>query len=227
MEDLDIKPTESGPTLSTSIANRLRSQITSGAIPPGEKLRLDDLRASFGVSLSPLREALSRLAAEGFVVVENRSGFRVAPVSESNLMEVTRLRVALETFALRESVQRGNDQWESEVVASLYRLSKLEKLGDRRPRLEDWENAHRDFHQKLISACAMPLLLRFCAVLHDLNDRYRRLFLENAPIDRDVSMEHSSISEAALARDAEKAVELLRQHIERTGAMVAKALPKP
>jgi len=225
MEDLDVK-TDSGPTLSTSIANQLRSQITSGAIPPGEKLRLDDLRNSFGVSLSPMREALSRLAAEGFVVMENRSGFRVAPVSKSNLIEVTRLRVTLETFALRESIERGDDRWESEVVASLYRLSKLEKRGDRRPRLQDWETAHRDFHQKLISACGMPLLLRFCAVLHDLNDRYRRLFLENAPIDRDVSKEHKNIADAALERDSDRAVELMRQHIERTGAMVAKALPK-
>ena len=127
MDVLTIKPESAGQTLASSLANRLKQQITSGSIAPGEKLRLDDLRASFGVSLSPLREALSRLSVEGFVVMEDQRGYRVAPVSRTNLLEVTRLRLELECFALRESIGNGNDQWESEVVAAHYRLMKLHK----------------------------------------------------------------------------------------------------
>jgi GntR family carbon starvation induced transcriptional regulator len=218
------RPETAGQTLATSIAARLRSQITNGLIPPGDKLHLDDLRASFGVSLSPLREALSRLSAEGFVVMEDQRGYRVAPVSENNLREVTKLRSEIESFALRESIRHGDDKWESELVASQYRLGKLEKAEPADGRLVDWEIAHRELHQKLLSACSMPLLLQFCATLHDLSDRYRRLFLEDHPIDRDVSQEHSNIVTATLERREDEACGLLRTHIERTGSNVLVAL---
>lgn len=215
-------------TLATGIATRLRTLIANGDIPPGEKLRLDELRAKFGVSLSPLREALSRLSAEGFVVgLESERGFRVAPVSEHNLQEVTRLRVELECYALRESMRHGDDRWEGELVTRLHHLTKLERgptHAERGGGVEDWEKAHRAFHQSLLSACRMPLLLNFCSTLHDLSDRYRRIFLENHPIDRKVAQEHRSICDATLARRADQACKLLRGHIERTGKLVRNAL---
>lgn len=218
-------PTEgngTGLTLSASVANTLRAQITSGSMPPGEKLHIEDLRASLGVSLSPLREALSRLSAEGFLVMENNRGYRVAPVSEGNLLEVTRLRTMLESFALRESIRLGDDKWESAVVAGLYQLNK--RVGAQNVKLGDWETTHRALHQQLLSACGMPLVLHFCSILHDLNDRYRRLFLEDHPIDRSVTEEHANICTAALERDADRACKLLETHIERTGTNVARTL---
>ncbi|RYY85150.1 MAG: GntR family transcriptional regulator, partial [Comamonadaceae bacterium] len=63
--DLAQAAEQSGQTLSTTIASTLRAAISNGELEPGCKLRLDELRVTFGVSLSPLREALSRLAAEG------------------------------------------------------------------------------------------------------------------------------------------------------------------
>jgi len=226
MENIAVRAEPSSQTLATSIAARLREEITCGRIPPGDKLHIDDLRALYGVSLSPMREALSRLSAEGFVVMENQRGYRVAPISETNLREVTKLRSNIETFALRESISAGNDHWESEVVASHYRLSKIEKAKPAEARLVEWEAAHREVHQKLLSACNMPLLLQFCATLHDLSDRYRRLFLENRPIDRDVAKEHAQIVTATLERRADDACAMLRTHIERTGNNVLKALVK-
>jgi GntR family transcriptional regulator, carbon starvation induced regulator len=226
MENAASRAEPSGQTLATSIAARLREEITSGRIPPGDKLHIDDLRALYGVSLSPMREALSRLSAEGFVVMENQRGYRVAPISQSNLREVTKLRSNIETFALRESISAGDDHWESEIVASHYRLSKIEKSKPAAARLVEWEAAHREVHQKLLSACNMPLLLQFCVTLHDLSDRYRRLFLEDRPIDRDVAKEHSEIVTATLERRADQACALLRTHIERTGKNVLVALTK-
>jgi GntR family carbon starvation induced transcriptional regulator len=226
MEQVALKTVTAGSTLATKIADTLREQITLGQVLPGKKLRLDELRTMFGVSLSPLREALSRLSAEGFIVMENRSGYRVAPVSESNLLEVTRLRLTLESFALAESIRLADMQWESELVAVLYRLEKLGKSELSEAQLEAWEVCHRELHHKLLSACGMPLLLQFLSVLHSLNDRYRRLFLKVNPIDRNIADEHAGICEAALERDSEKACALLRLHIERTGANVASSLPK-
>lgn len=215
---------EEGRTLASGIATRLRTQISTGAMAPGEKLNLDELRQQFGVSLSPLREALSRLNAEGFVVSESQRGYRVAPVSEGNHEEVTRLRSELECLALRESIAHGNDRWEDELVLRLHHLTRIERAARLGERVEAWEQAHRAFHQSLLSACRMPLLLNFCATLHDLSDRYRRLFLEDNPIDRAVEGEHRRICEAATERRADDACRLLRGHIERTGRMVQAAL---
>jgi len=214
----------SAPTLASSIASQLRTRITNGEIAPGEKLRLEELRVTFGVSLSPLREALSRLAAEGFVVVEDQRGYRVMPVSRQNLEEVTVLRCQMEGFALREAIRLGDDHWEGEIVAALYRLNKIEKMQVGDARIEQWEAAHRALHQKLLSACGMPLLLHFCTTLHDLSDRYRRLFFADHAVDRDVRQEHMDICHATVERRADDACRLLRSHVERTGANVLRTL---
>jgi DNA-binding GntR family transcriptional regulator len=223
--DLSQPSEQNGQTLSTSIAGTLRAAISNGELAPGSKLRLDELRVTFGVSLSPLREALSRLAAESFVHMEDQRGYRVAPVSEQNLLEVTKLRSLVEPFALRQSIERGDDRWEGAVVASLYRLNKLDRA-DAPAEQEAWEAAHRELHDRLISACRMPLLLHFSATLHDLSDRYRRLFLTARPLDQAVRREHAAICDAALDRDADRACGMLREHIERTGCNLRLAVVK-
>lgn len=212
-------------TLSGAVADKLRAAILRGEILPGTKLRLEDLRERYDVSLSPLREALSRLAAEGFVMAESQRGFRVAHVSSSNLEEVIRLRCDLEPMALAEAIIKGDDSWEERIVGVFHRLTKIDRADDRHARKEEWEAVHREFHAVLISACAMPLLLQFLQTLNDLLDRYRRLFLERNPFDRDVPSEHKDIVDAVLARDSARAAELLRQHIRRTGANLLKSMP--
>jgi DNA-binding GntR family transcriptional regulator len=223
----DLTPPRADPggqTLSSTIASRLREAISGGRIAPGSRLRLEELRARFGVSLSPLREALSRLSAEGFVLLEGQRGYRVPPVSQGNLEEVTRLRALVEGCALEASIAAGDDGWEGGVVARLYRLNKLGRAGGSEPAVLAWEAAHRDLHHHLISACGMPLLLQFSCTLHDLSDRYRRLFLHEQPVDADVAREHADICDAALRRDAAVACALLRQHIERTGRNILATL---
>jgi len=215
---------DSTPTLASSIAAVLREGIAHGQFAPGSKLRLEELRSLFGVSLSPLREALSRLCAEGFVAMEDQRGYRVVPVSQNNLDEVLRLRVQFESYALREAITHGDDAWEGDVLAALHRLNKIERGQVDAQGVSQWEQSHSVFHRELISACRMPLLLHFCATLHDLNDRYRRIFLSDNPIDRDIQQEHVDICTATLERRADDACELLRAHIERTGANVMKAL---
>ena len=175
---------------------------------PGSKINLDRLRTSYDISLSPLREALSRLVADGLVELEDLRGYRVAPVSTSNLAEVTRLRVEFESLALQHSIEQGDLEWESDVMRSLYRLNRIERNPAGPESLEAWEEAHNDYHRQLIQGCGMPLLLRFCSVLHNLNDRYRRLFLATNPGDRDVRSEHIAIAEAAVARRSSRLAQL-------------------
>ena len=226
MNPLSDREASPGRTIADALDVKLRAAILRGEIAPGAKLKLEALRERFGVSLSPLREALSRLAAEGLVLAESQRGFRLPEASGERLAEVITLRCQLEPFALAESIRRGDDEWEERLVAVFHRLSKLERAEPRaaRARVEDWEKAHREFHEALISACGMPILLQFCGVLNDLSDRYRRLFLARNPLDRNVLGEHQAILDAALARKADRATALLRRHVERTGTNVLRAM---
>lgn len=212
-------------SIADDISERLRSNILQGRIKPGTRLRLEDFRAEFGVSWSPIREGLSRLVAEGLVVPEVPRGYRVAAVSKAHCADVVRTRIRVECAALRDSIERGDDAWEAEVLASSHRLSKFEARRWQPGDYEQWEAWHRVYHQKLIAACGSPILLQFCFMLHDQRDRYRSLFLAKNEPNRNVAREHSEITQAVLARDAERAVALLERHIERNGKTILDAIP--
>lgn len=215
---------KSGGTLAQHVCERIRADILAGRRKPGAKLRLDDLKNEFEVSWSPIREALSRLTAEGLILIEGQRGYKVAPVSRSDFEEVIGLRVTLEPMAIRQAIDKGDDAWESEILAAHHRLSKFEDRRWEPNEVEQWEQWHRAFHFALTKACHSPILLQFCAQLHELSDRYRRLFLSTYNPDRDVAAEHSAIVEATLARNAEKAGHLLEKHIQRTGKNILKCM---
>lgn len=204
-------------TIGSQLAFRLREAIISGELEAGSKINLDKARQSFNVSLSPLREALARLIADGLVEFEDNRGYRVSPVSLGNLEEITSLREEIEVFALGESIRIGDTEWEGNVMRVLHKLNRAERDASRPETLEHWEAIHRDFHLTLISGCGKPLLLQFCKTLLNLNDRYRRIFLTMTSGDRNVSQEHSEIAQGAVARDLDYATDKLRQHIHRTG----------
>ncbi|MEQ3626966.1 MAG: FCD domain-containing protein [Celeribacter sp.] len=208
-------------TRASRVALELRDLILRGDLPPGSKVHLDQLRERFGVSLSPMREAVSRLVADGIVVFEDQRGYRIAPVSRDNLTEISRVRADLESLALRYAIAEADLDWESEILAALHRVDRTPRDNDDPALFEAWEQAHSDFHQALIGGCAMPTLLRFCATLHLQTDRYRRLLLPGTPLDVDVAAEHAAIADAAVARDTDRAAELLRDHIQRNGTLLA------
>jgi DNA-binding GntR family transcriptional regulator len=210
-------PDDEKSTKASRIVERLRESILSGELAPGTKINLDSLRRELDVSLSPLREALARLIAVGLVELYNNRGYSVAPVSVRNLMEITRLRVEFESLALATAIERGDVNWESEVMRCLHRLNRTTRDAGDTKTLEAWEHAHRDFHISLLAGCQMPLLLNFCLLLHNLNDRYRRVFLIASGGDRNVSTEHSEIAQGTVARDRDYACDKLREHIQRTG----------
>jgi DNA-binding GntR family transcriptional regulator len=203
-------------TISSRISALLREAILVGKLAPGEKINLDRLREHYGISISPLREAVARLEADGLVVFEDQRGYRVAPVSLKDLAEVTSLRAQFEVTALRSSIECGNLDWESNVMRALYLLNRTERDDAHPQTVEAWEAAHSDFHRALIGACQMPLLLRFCTVLRNMNDRYHRLYMPGNPPDRDIKAEHEDIAMAAIAHDADRACAALASHITKT-----------
>lgn len=215
-----------GATLSTVISDRLRAEVLAGRRDPGSRVRLEELKLEFGVSWSPIREAVSRLVAEGVIVADGPRSYRVAPASRTELNEILRLRVMLETTALRGAIEQGDDAWEADVLAAQHRLSKLESRRVAPDEAEQWETWHRAYHDALTRACESPILLQFCRTLHDMNDRYRRIYLSKHSVDRDVAAEHRAITSATLARDADRACALLKSHIERTGRNILRIMPE-
>lgn len=201
-------------TLFESVYNRIRDDIIHGKLTPDSKLRIEELREKYEISASPLREALNRLAGEGFVNVIGQRGFSVAPVSLDDLHDITRMRIHLECEALSESIEKGDDTWEANILASCHRLSKA--TGMRETDFPEWEKRNNEFHEALIAACTSPWLLRFRHTLYEQHKRYRVISVIAHDESRDVNAEHEAIKNAALDRDATLACDMARQHIQRT-----------
>jgi DNA-binding GntR family transcriptional regulator len=212
-------------TLASAIYTRLRAEILGGRCKPSEKLLIAPLSRRFNVSLASVREALSRLVADGLVVAEDQRGFRVSPVSLADLTDVTHTRIELECLALRRSIARGDAAWERALAEAWRNLQSVPHTSadDRLRHSEAWSLMHGRYHAALVSACGLEWLMRFRATLYEQSERYRRLGLAVNPRPRDVHGEHRRIVEATLARDADAAARELAAHFERTAAVIAEA----
>jgi DNA-binding GntR family transcriptional regulator len=235
-----IKGREKSSNLSSSVENglsesmtsraysKIKHDIISGTLTPGQKLKIETLRKDYDVGTSPIREALSLLTSDHFVERIDQRGFRVAPVSETEFEELLKTRCWLEERAIRESIANATTEWEEQVVLANYRLSRIPRSdsADHFVANADWELAHKHFHQTLISQCGSSLLLKFCGQLYDQNIRYRQLSGSKAYPSRDVAEEHSSICDAVLAKDADLAAKLLVSHYNNTSKFVHRELSR-
>lgn len=200
------------------VYERLRSSILAGELKPSAKIKINDICTAWQVSLGAVREALSRLTAEGLVVLTPQKGAQVAPISREDLLDLTRMRIELEGLALRESIRNGGLAWETGVVAAYHRLSRIPLYTSKEggEMTYDWADAHSEFHLALVSACNSPWLMRLRKLLYDQSERYRRLSSPVSVSTRDVAAEHAALMEAAMAHDAERATQLLAQHLNTT-----------
>lgn len=218
-----------GEVLTADIFRLLRADIINGSFQPGARLRFIELQARYGIGTSPLREALSRLAADRLVIQEVNRGFRVPPVSLEDFADIARLRAMLERTAIKESIARGDEAWEEQLVLAHHRLRRLgrqESDPEEEAIPEEWERRHRAFHTALIAACGSPWTLQFCGVLYDQFDRYRRRAGRDAVVQAGLSRQHDQLVEAAIARDAGRADAILEDHINITARTVAKRLKR-
>lgn len=203
--------------VATSIADRaydrLRADIIFGRVAPGARLRLDRLAKEYGASVSTLREILSRLSSEGFVLAEGQRGFQVAPVSPSGFEDVASMRLLLETYALPLSFAAGDLEWESRVVAAHHKLAFMERrmIAGERDGTELWKRYDREFHQALIEACGSQTLLDLYAGVFDQYLRYQMV----AVVFRGeiAASEHRALLDCALTRDAARACDVLARHV--------------
>lgn len=218
------------PTEASLLTERLREEILTGTVAPGSKLKLVPLARRYAVSRGPLREAASRLAAEGLVTIEDQRGFRVASISRADLLDVTRTRQRIEVLALRDSLAHGDLDWEGQVMAALHMLDRVTP-----PDPDDTEDQarfsrhHRAFHESLVAACPSAYLLDFRERLYALTERYRNLaaagYAHRASA-RDIAAEHRALAEAVVARDVERACHLLTEHLGHTVSTLVESYPE-
>ena len=226
--DPSVEAKKSSTTLSTVVYRELRAEVLSGRLKPGVKLRAEDLRKRFNIASSPIREALNRLLSEGFVALEDQKGFRVAPVSESDLQELVLARCAIDGAAIRESIGRYDVAWEEGLVLALHRLSRASRVADENLAVADtsWESLHREFHCALVSGCGSRWTRRISEQLFDAAERYRLLAAQQIS-ERNELDEHKAIVEACLARRSAEAVNLLETHYGMTFAVIMSSPAAP
>lgn len=207
----------SGETRAADVLTKMRTDIISCGLKPGSKLRFEKLRQMYAVSFSTLREALSRLVAEGLVIAEGQRGFLVAPVSLSDLNDLTNVRVLIERECLRLAIAQGDDQWEADIIATYHRMDRLQnRLGLNYYLSEEWAKLHGKFHFSLVAACDSPSLLEIRRELFERAHRYRRMSSQFRPQWRAKDVEHKMIMDTVIARDLAKAQELTERHIRET-----------
>ena len=219
-------------TLSESAYQRLRSDIVVGALKAGEPLRLEALRQRYGLSFSPLREALMRLQSERLVLSTALRGFSVAPLSREEIEDATETRILIESEALRRSMQKGDDDWEAGIVAAFHALSlQVERQSRMAGKVETsdlfaMEERHHHFHRALIARCGSPRLMELAERLYVETQRYRLPNYFGGAFNkalgkrqRDATAEHRAIMEATLRR-SDEAVGLLAEHYRKTAAII-------
>jgi DNA-binding GntR family transcriptional regulator len=202
----------------------LRDDIIEVELDPGSKLPISLLAERYEVSPGAIREALSRLVAEGLVTAEDQRGFRVSPISADVLRDIMATRVLVECRALALAIERGDANWEAEVLAATHRLERCPQFDDGTISAQ-WRELHRLYHLKLIEGSGSPTLLKIQQSLCAQTERYRCLRAKvsgKAPVPdrRDVAAEHRRITEASLSRDAATACAELERHFNLTVTML-------
>ncbi len=202
-------------TRSDWVYERLKHAIVSGELTPGARLVAAELAQRWALSPTPLREAFQRLEGVGLVELSSQRGARVASTSVAEAEEIYELRLLLEPWALRRSLEQSDDAHRAEVAAAHKRLLDLlipVPSSDDRLLLE----AHRAFHLALLARCPSLWLRRLTGLLADHSQRYLLLNARYSQRGSESMAEHERLLEATLTGDVEQAARVLVAHLQRS-----------
>ncbi|STI80530.1 GntR family transcriptional regulator [Escherichia coli] len=176
------------------------------------------LTSRYALGVGPLREALSQLVAERLVTVVNQKGYRVASMSEQELLDIFDARANMEAMLVSLAIARGGDEWEADVLAKAHLLSKLEACDASEKMLDEWGSASSGVSYSNCGGLWFSLFAGKCRErLFDLAARYRFIWLRRTVLSvemlEDKHDQHQTLTAAVLARDTARASELMRQHL--------------
>jgi DNA-binding GntR family transcriptional regulator len=211
------------PTAQEAVLVRLRQEIGTGRLAPGEQVRQDALAERLGVSRVPLREALKILEGEGQVVYHPHRGYFVAQLSVDDLVEVYRIRALLEAEAIRVGAPRNTDADRAAIERARLACEDASAADD----LAALATANRSFHFAIYGTSGMPRLVRLIRLCWDATDVYRFVYYSDASHRRAVLLEHAAIAEAFVGGDVDRAIALLSEHREHAVSAVTATLSAP
>ncbi|MGW0970226.1 GntR family transcriptional regulator [Streptomyces sp. NPDC002516] len=202
------------PSRTEFVLEGIRHRILTGQLSPGQALVETELAAHFGVSKTPVREALKTLAGTGLVVMSQFKGVTVRRVDADMAREVYDVRLLLEPEALRRVVRRG-----APLDAARDALTRAGAAADTAER----SLANREFHRALYAPCGNPLLVRMLDEVRDQAALVSTVAWASAPSWEREAGEHGEILRRALEGDADGAASALHAHI---ASFVRRAFPE-
>jgi len=202
-------------TIAGQVAERLKAEILSGERPAGAKLRQVEIAQAYGVSTTPVREALATLQREGLVRAHPQRGAVVFLPSVEDLRHHYEIRAALESLAAAKAAERFEASW----AASLEAL--LDEMRDGPPTVRYLELNQR-FHTTLYEYSGRVQLVEIVTALRDASSVYLHIYRAQSdfPVAR-LDAEHHAILAACVERDPERAAAATRAHLENTVEHVA------
>ncbi|WP_409314763.1 DNA-binding transcriptional regulator CsiR [Pseudomonas putida] len=206
--------------------SRLKTDILQGVFKPGEKLLMSNMKERYSLGVGPMREVLARLVAERLVSAINQKGYRVVSMSLSEMRDIYEARAHLEAMIVGLAIQRGGDAWEASIIASSHTLSKVVELNSPQEMVEIWDSRHKAFHSAIASGCGSKSLLQARSFLLDQAERYRQIWLRRTVLSEEALRlkrhEHACLVDTILARDSDKAAQLMLDHLMTPVSIITK-----
>jgi DNA-binding GntR family transcriptional regulator len=189
--------------------NHLKSDLVCCRLSPGKRLNISQIQRETGYSQAAVREALSRLTAEGLVEIERNAGFRATPISTTGFRELSEACMILEIPCLRSAIANGDLQWEGNLLANYHMSSRmLNEVVEGRADLDKYTASRESFYDVLLAPCDNQWLLKSWKQLYIQQMRYRHTFRKLAEFESGFLDYYKTFIDAVLERDTEKAVEL-------------------
>ena len=204
-------------TVPEMVTNILREAILSGELRGGEQLKQEFLSSQLNISMSPLREALKNLEAEGLVKFYPNRGAIVSELSCEEAEEIFDIRLFLELGALELAIPRLTE-------ADFCQAEEILKQGDMETCGNRWGELNQAFHEILYRPAGKPKLMTLIKTMHNNVERYMRLYLFKMNYQNRSQDEHRKLLAACKNRDVAAAQKVLRGHMADASMMVRQYL---
>ena len=198
------------PSAAERAYERIRKEIAAGGYPAGSRLREEELSAALGMSRTPVREALRRLAAEGILEFSANRGAQVSSWTDVELHEIFDLRALVESYAAGRAATRMSD----DDLEELDRLAtEMEAIGVDRELLDKRTLLNNQFHELLLSRSGSPQLVALTKSIVHVPLVQRTFERYSDQQIRRSSLQHRELVDACRARDAGWAEAVMRSHV--------------
>jgi DNA-binding GntR family transcriptional regulator len=201
--------------LNDSAYHVIKENILSQVFTPGQRLILDDLSQQLGISMTPLKDALNRLAAEGLIEIVPRRGTYVTSLKRAEIADTFEVRCALEVMAAQLFLERASDAELQEIAAMVDQLDELAKSTDKNAIYQDYVNLDSAMHHRIVELTRNQRMLAAHEREHSHTFMARARYGTSEESLDQAQEEHRALRWAILARNIPKTQAILIEHIQR------------